>query len=188
MAADGIEKTCNRSMDKVIEFFKEELRGVRTGRASPGLVEHLKIEVASYGSTMELRELAAISAPEPALLLVKPFDPGVISDIEKGIQSSDIGITPACDGKTIRLPIPALSGERRNQLIQQVRKMAEQQKIALRNVRRDTNKTIDAAKKDSTLSEDEAADLKDSVQKAIKKHETAVDELTSAKTKEIESN
>lgn len=188
MAATAIEKTCNRSMDKVIEFFKEELRGVRTGRASPGLVEHLKIEVSSYGSTMELRELAAISAPEPALLLVKPFDPGVVSDIEKGIQSSEIGITPACDGKTIRLPIPALSGERRNQLIQQVRKMAEQQKIALRNVRRDTNKSIDIAKKDSTLSEDEAADLKDRVQKAIKRHESTVDELTSTKTKEIEAN
>jgi len=187
VAANEIERNCNRSMDKVIEFFKEELRGVRTGRASPGLVEHLRIDVASYGSTMELRELAAISAPEPALLLVKPFDPGVISDIEKGIQSSDIGISPACDGKTIRLPIPPLSGERRNQLIQQVRKMAEQQKIALRNVRRDTNKTLDAARKDGTLSEDQAATLKENIQNAIKRHEATVDELTAAKTQEIEA-
>jgi len=173
-------------MGKVIEYLKEELRGVRTGRATSGLVDHLRVEVASYGSTMELRELASVSAPDPTSLVVKPFDPSTIKDIEKAIQSSDVGITPATDGKIIRLPIPPLSGERRKQLITQVRKMGEEQKVALRNVRRDVNKAIDADKKASTITEDDADAAKAAVQKLIKRNEDEVDRLVAAKTKEIE--
>ncbi len=185
MAGD-FEKECAAAMNKAIEYFKQELRGVRTGRASPGLVEHLKIEVPSYGSTMELRELASITAPEPSLLVVKPFDPATLKDIERGISTSDIGITPQSDGKSIRLPIPALSGERRKQMVQQVKKMAEAQKIAVRNVRRDVNKEIDGREKDGLLTEDEAKAAKDRIQKATKQHEDQIDALTAAKTKEIE--
>ncbi|MCP4594633.1 MAG: ribosome recycling factor [bacterium] len=184
--AEDFENECKAGMAKAIEYLKQELRGVRTGRASPGLVEHVKIAVASYGSTMELRELASITVPEPSLLVVKPFDPTTIKDIERGIASSEIGITPQTDGKSIRLPVPALSGERRAQMVQQARKMAEAQKVAVRNVRRDTNKTIDAQKKDSTLTEDEADSAKDRVQKLTKQHEDQIDSLTAAKTKEIE--
>ncbi len=180
------EKTADQGMAKVIEYLKDELRGVRTGRATSGLVEHLKIDVASYGSTMELRELASITAPEPSALIVKPFDPTTIKDIERGIQSSDVGITPSSDGKIIRLPIPPLSGERRKQLTNQVKKMGEEQKVALRNVRRDVIKKIDADKKASTITEDEAESAKDAVQKLIKRHEDEVDKLVAAKTKEIE--
>lgn len=118
--------------------------------------------------------------------MVKPFDPGTIKDIEKAIQSSDIGITPATDGKMIRLPIPPLSGERRKQLVAQVKKMGEEQKIALRNVRRDVNKKIDADQKASTITEDEAEAQKETVQKLIKKNEDEVDRLVAAKTKEIQ--
>jgi ribosome recycling factor len=184
--ASEIEKQCRAAMAKTIDYLKQELRGVRTGRATPGLVEHLRIEVASYGSTMELRELASITAPEPSLLVVKPFDPSTVKDIERGIAASDIGITPQSDGKSIRLPVPALSGERRSQMVQQVRKMAEAQKVAIRNTRRDMNKQIDAQKKDSVITEDEADDLKDKVQKLTRDHENEIDSLTAAKTKEIE--
>jgi len=186
MANTAIEKDCTEQMRKAVEFLRQELRGVRTGRASAGLVEHLKIEVASYGSTLELRELATISVPEPSTLLIKPFDPGTLRDIDKGLQTSSFGVTPLNDGKTIRLPIPPLSGERRQQLIQQVRKMAEAQKIAVRNARRDANKAADAAEKAKSISEDEAADVKDTVQKLTKKHEDEVDALLVAKAKEIE--
>jgi len=183
---NGYENECNQSMGKVIDYLKEELRGVRTGRATSGLVDHLKVEVASYGSTMELRELASVSAPDPSSLVVKPFDPSTIKDIERAIQSSDIGITPAADGKMIRLPIPPLSGERRKKLVNQVKKMGEEQKIALRNVRRDVNKKIDTDQKASTITEDQAESAKDAVQKLIKKNEDEVDRLVAAKTKEIE--
>ncbi len=186
MPSAAIERECQAAMSKGIEFLKQELRGIRTGRAHPGLVEHIKIEVASYGSTMELRELATISVPEPSTLLVKPFDPGTLKDIEKGLQTSSLGVTPQSDGKAIRLPIPPLSGERRQQLLSQVRKMAEAQKIVVRNARRDANKAADAAEKEKTLSEDAAKDLKDRVQKVTKKYEDEIDAILAAKTKEIE--
>lgn len=186
MPLGKIEKECSSKMDKAIEFFRHELRGIRSGRAHPGLVEHIKIEVASYGSTMELRELASISVPDPSTLLVKPFDPSTLKDIEKGLQTSDLGIAPQSDGKAIRLPIPPLSGERRQLLVQQVKKMAEAQKVAVRNSRRDANKAIDAEEKAKNASEDEAKDAKDRVQKLTKKHEDAIAEIVTAKTKEIE--
>ncbi len=186
MSVADIEKQCIAQMAKAVSYLKDELRGVRTGRATPGLVEHLKIEVASYGSTMDLRELASISAPDPGTLMVKPFDPGTLKDIERGIRTSDIGITPMSDGKVIRLPVPALSGERRQQLVNQVKKMAEAQKIAVRNVRRDLNKEIDAGEKAAKFTEDEAKDAKDRIQKLTKKHEDEIDALTAAKTKEMQ--
>jgi len=185
MPASEMEKPCREGMEKCVAYLKDELRGVRTGRASPGLVEHLKVEVASYGSTMALRELATISTPDAVTVLIKPFDPSTVKDIDKAIQSSDLGISPSTDGKVIRLPIPPLSGERRTQLTTQVKKLGETQKVAIRNVRRDTNKHIDAAQKDSKLTEDEAKAAKDRIQKMTKKFEGQVDEVTAAKTKEI---
>ncbi|MHC4063058.1 MAG: ribosome recycling factor [Planctomycetota bacterium] len=185
MSAAEIEKKCASSMNKCVAYLKEELRGVRTGRASPALVDHLKVHVASYGSTMNLRDLATIGAPDPATVLIKPFDPTTLKDIEKAILTSEIGITPASDGKVIRLPIPPLSGERRDQLIHQVKKMGETQKVAIRNVRRDANKHIDVAQKDGAFSEDEAKAAKDRVQKLTKRHEDEVDSLTAAKAKEM---
>ena len=181
-----IEKTCSASMDKGVEFLRAELRGIRTGRAHAGLVEHVKIDVSSYGSTMELRELATISVPDPSTLMVKPFDPTTIKDIEKGLQSSNIGVTPASDGKNIRLPIPPLSGERRADLVKQVKEMGETQKIVVRNARRDANKHIDAEQKAKTVSEDEAKDAKDRVQKLTKQHEDEIEKTLKAKTVEIE--
>ena len=187
MPALRIEKECAGKMEKCVEFFKHELRGIRTGQAHPGLVEHIKVDVASYGSTMELRELATISVPDPGTLLVKPFDPSTLKDIEKGLRTSDFGVTPMSDGKAIRLPLPPLSGERRQQLVQQVKKMAEAQRVAIRNARRDANKLVDTAeKKEKAISEDTAKDCKDRIQKMTKKHEEEIDAILTAKTKEIE--
>lgn len=186
MSTTPIEKECSSKMTKAVEFFKQELHGIRTGRAHPGLVEHMKIEVASYGSTMELRELASISVPDPGTLLVKPFDPGTLKDIEKGLQISELGIAPQSDGKAIRLPIPPLSTERRGQLVQQVRKMGEAQKIAVRNARRDANKAVDSEQKDKKISEDEGKDAKDRIQKLTKRHEDEIESVVAAKAKEIE--
>ncbi len=186
MGTSAIERECSDKMAKAVEFLKKEFRGVRTGRANPALVEHLKIEVPAYGSTMELRELATISVPESSTLLIKAFDPGTLKDIDKGLQISSLGVTPVNDGKSIRLPIPPLSGERRQQLIGQVKKMAEAQKVAVRNARRDGNKAIDAQEKAKSISEDEAKDIKDNVQKLTKKHEDEIDKTLAAKTTEIE--
>ncbi|RJP39567.1 MAG: ribosome recycling factor [Phycisphaerales bacterium] len=187
MPLTAIEKDSKSRMEKAVEFLKSELRGVRTGRAHAGLVEHIRIEVASYGSVMELRELAGITVPDAGTLLVKPFDPGTLKDIEKGLQTSDLGISPMSDGKSIRLPIPPLSGERRQQLVQHVKKLAEAQKTAIRNIRREANKAIDAEEKAKTVSEDDAKNCKERIQKLVKHTEDEVDKLIAEKTKEIET-
>ncbi len=173
-------------MDMAIEYFKEELRGVRTGRAHSGLVDHLHVDY--YGSSTELRQLAGISTPAADLIVIKPFDPSSLKAIEKAIQSSDIGLTPHSDGKLIRLNVPTLSGERRKQLIHQVKEMAEQSKVAVRNARRDANKAIDKEEKDSgsSVSEDEARRAKDDVQKMTEQHESQINNLLADKEKEIE--
>ena len=187
MSMEEIEFECESQMEKAAEYFHQEMRGVRTGRASTGLVEHLKIEVPSYGSTMDLRELASFSIPEPSCILVKPFDPSVLRDIERGIRNSSIGISPVQEGKMLRLSLPPLSGERRQQLVAQVRKMAEGQRVAVRNARREANKQIDTEQKAGTLSEDDAKKCKDNVQELTKTYEKKIDSALEAKTKEIET-
>jgi len=177
---------CEESMDSAVSYFKTELRGVRTGRASTGLVEHLKVPVQSYGSTMDLRELAGITTPDPTMILIKPFDPSTSKDIERAIQNSDVGITPMSDGKVIRLPVPPLSGERRQQLTGHIKKLAEAQRVAIRNARRDANKQIDAEEKEGALPEDDAERVRKSIQDMTEKYEKQVDELLAAKTKEIQ--
>lgn len=186
MPVDEIEFECEELMDKAVDYLRQELRGVRTGRASPGLVEHLRVNVESYGSAMELRELASISVPEGNLLLLKPYDPSVLKDIERAILASDIGITPMSDGKVIRLPVPPLSGERRQKMLAQVRKMGEAQKVAIRNIRRDMNRKIEAEEKEKKISEDDAGKSKENIQEFTKKYEGQIDALVTAKAREIE--
>lgn len=186
MPADEIEFESEELMDKAVDYLRSELKTVRTGRASPGLVEHIRVAVESYGSTMELRELASISVPEASLLLLKPFDPSTLKEIERAIQASELGITPMSDGKVIRLPVPPLSGERRQKLLAHVRKLGENQKIAVRNIRRDANKKIDTEEKESLISEDEAEKAKENVQELTKKYEGQIDALVAAKARELE--
>ena len=177
---------CEESMDKAVDYLKGELRGVRTGRASTALVEFIKVDY--YGTPTELRQLALINVPEPTQLLIKPFDASCTKEIGKAIEASGLGLNPTVEAKQIRLNLPALSGERRAQLIGSVKQMGEQAKVTIRNARRDANKHIDQAAKDKSLhiSEDTAEDSKDDVQKLLKKHEAMVDELIGAKTKEVQ--
>lgn len=186
MPVDEIEFEAEELMEKAVAHLRDELKGVRTGRATPGLVEHIRVNVESYGSTMELRELASISVPEANLLLLKPFDPGVLKDIERAIQASDIGITPMSDGKAIRLPVPPLSGERRQKLLAQVRKLGEAQKVAVRNIRREANRKIDAEEKEKLIPEDDAKKSRENIQELTKKYESQIDALVASKSKELE--
>ncbi|GAB4187346.1 MAG: ribosome recycling factor [Phycisphaeraceae bacterium] len=186
MDIDEILLHCEESMEKAVEYLKNELRGVRTGRASTALVEYIKVDY--YGTPTELRQLAVINVPEPTQILIKPFDASSTKEIAKAIQESGLGLTPTVEAKQIRLNLPPLSGERRNQLISSVKQMGEQAKVAIRNARRDANKHIDQALKDKTLhlSEDDAESAKEDVQDLLKKYEAKVDELVTAKTKEIQ--
>ena len=184
MAIDDILLEVEEKMEAVVDYFRKELRGIRTGRASAGLVDHIKVDY--YGSPTDLRQLATISTPEASLILIKPFDPGSLKDIERAIQASDLGITPNADGKVIRLSVPTLSTERRQHLAGQVKKMAEAERVSIRNARRDGNKEIDKQQKASELTEDDAHKAKDDVQELTKKYEEKVTEILDAKIKEIE--
>lgn len=183
MPSDDILLESEDKMQKAVEHLKAQFRTVRTGRASAGLVEHLRIDY--YGSPTELRQLATITVPDPLMLAIKPYDPGSIGDISKGLQASDLGITPQVDGKVIRLAIPALSEERRKQLVHQVKEMAEEAKVALRNVRRDAIKQVDAEEKGKVLSEDDARKAREDATKLVHDHETQIDDVLRHKTAEI---
>jgi ribosome recycling factor len=186
MDIDEILLTAEEQMEKAVNYLKNELRGVRTGRASTGLVEFVKVDV--YGSPTDLRSVALITVPEPTQILVKPFDPSTLQAIVKGLQAAGLGLNPVAEGKQIRLNLPALSGENRQKLIGSVKAMGEQAKIAIRNTRRDANKSIDTAAKDKSLalSEDVIEDAKNDIQELVKKYEQQADDLLAAKTKEIQ--
>jgi len=185
MSLDDVLLETEDQMEKSADFFKQELRGVRTGHATTGLVEHLKVEVESYGSTMSLRELANIGVAEGNVIVVKPFDPSTLKDIERAIEKSEIGINPQNDGKLIRLPVPPLSTERRNHLVGQVKQMAEQQKVAVRNSRREANKALGAAEKAKELTEDDVKDGEKQVQELTDQYCKQIDVMLEAKTKDI---
>ena len=186
MDLDTILLEAEESMEKAIAYLNNELKGIRTGRASTSLVEFVKVE--AYGAESDLRGLAVISVPEATQILIKPFDPSTTKDIVKGIEKAGLGLNPQVEGKQIRLNIPPLSGERRSQLISSVRHMGEQAKVTLRNARRDANKHIDAAAKDKSLSlsEDDVDTAKQEVQELLKTHETKVDAAVEQKTKEVQ--
>jgi ribosome recycling factor len=184
MPTDDILLETEEKMESALDYFQRELRGVRTGRASAGLVDHIKVDY--YGSPTDLRQLAAVATPEANLIVVKPFDPGTLKDVERAIQSSDLGITPMTDGKVIRLSVPPLSGERRQQLVTQVKKMAEAARVAIRNARRDGNKAADKEQKSSQLTEDEAKACKDDIQDLTRSCEQKVGQILEAKVREIQ--
>jgi ribosome recycling factor len=181
--SDDILLDVEERMDKAVRHLEEELRKIRSGRATPGLVENIRVEY--YGAPTPLNQLATISIPEPRLIVIKPFDKSCLGDIEKSVLKSDIGLTPNNDGKLIRLTVPPLSEERRKQLVQQVKKMAEAQRVAVRNVRRDVNKEVEGHQKKSHFTEDERDKLLDQIQESTKEHEKKIDDLVDRKSKEI---
>ena len=186
MDLDEALLTAEDGMEKAVEYLKTELRGVRTGRASPALVEYIKVDY--YDSPTDLRQLAVISVPEPTQLLIKPFDATTMPLIVKAIQNSGLGLNPSAEGKQVRLMLPPLSGERRKELTGTIKQMGEQAKVVVRNARRDGNKHVDQSAKDKTLhlSEDDAEQAKQEVQDLVKKYEKQIDELLEAKSKEIQ--
>jgi len=183
MPIDDILLEAEMSMEKAVEHLQQELRGIRTGRASPALVEHLKVDY--YGTMTDLRSIASISIPEATQILIKPFSPGDIKAIDKAINDSKIGLSPHSDGKQIRLMIPPLSQERRQQLAGQCKALAEQSKITIRGARRDANKLIETEEKEGEITEDEATKGKEQVQELTKTYETKLDELIERKKQEI---
>ncbi|MCA8972529.1 MAG: ribosome recycling factor [Planctomycetes bacterium] len=185
MVEDGgkqILKDVEDRMVKAVAHLKDELRGIRTGRAVPALVDNVRVDY--YGSPTPLNQLAQISAPEARQLLVKPFDTKALADIERAVLKADLGMTPNSDGKVLRLNLPVLSEEQRKKLAHRVKDIGETARVSLRNVRRDGNKHVETAKKDG-LSEDQAADLADRVQEFLKKHEAEIDAILKSKTEEI---
>src|SRR3954465_2752317 len=139
-------------MEKALAKLRQDLTGIRTGRASPGMVDSLRVE--AYGSPVPIKQIASVSAPEPQQLVIRPFDPSIIKDIERGIINSDLGLAPNSDGKVIRLNIPPLSGDVRKKMVARTKELSEEAKIAIRNVRRDGNKHAETEEKAKSLSED----------------------------------
>ena len=172
-----------RRMDKSIEATHHEFNSIRTGRASPALLDRINIDY--YGTPTPLKSLASISAPEARLLVVQPFDPGAIKNIERAIQESDLGLTPSNDGKLVRLPIPALTEERRKDLVKVVRRVAEDGKVAIRNVRRDVMQHLKELVVNGDVGDDEERRAEQQVQKITDEHTKSIDDLLKVKEAEI---
>jgi len=183
MPIDDIMMDCEMQMEKAIEHVQHELKGIRTGRASPALVEHLQVDY--FGSPTALKSIAAIQVPEATQLLIKPFSPGDIKAIEKAISDSKIGLTPHSDGRSIRLTLPPLSQERRLQLVGQCKGFTEHAKISIRNARRDANKLVESEEKGKLMNEDDAEKAKEKIQELTKTYEGKIDSLIEAKQKEV---
>ncbi len=182
---DTILLEAEDQMSKGLDYLKTELRGIRTGRATTGLVEYIKVDY--YGSMTDLKSLAAISIPEATQIFIKPFDAGSVNAIKTAIEGSDLSLNPMVEDKAIRINVPALSQDRRKQLVSQAKKHGEEQKIVVRNARRDANKAADSlAKQDGKhYSEDEIKTLKDEIQELVKKYETQIEEAIDHKSKEV---
>ncbi len=173
------------SMEEAVERMSEDFGGVRTGKASPSLVDNMDIYVASYGSSMKLKSLAVVSTPDARSILIQPFDPGTLNDIKKAIADSRLNITPIIDARSVRLPIPELSGERRKELVKYVKSLAEETRVRVRGVRKSGMDGIKKLKADNVLTEDGVRTAEDKVQKLTDKYIKKIEELVVAKEKEI---
>jgi ribosome recycling factor len=173
----------NSRMDTGVEHVRHELAGVRTGRASVGLLDSVHVE--AYGSKMPLNQLAGLSIPEPSLIVAQPYDPSTLAAIEKAIRASDLGLNPSSDGKVVRIPIPALTDERRKELSRHVHKLAEEGRNVLRQVRRDANDRLKKLLKDHSISEDDERRGLDEVQKITDIHIKLVDEVQKKKDQDL---
>jgi ribosome recycling factor len=183
MNADEILMQAEERMDGAVQHLAGELSGLRSGRASPALVD--KLPVSAYGTTTPLSGLAQIGCPEPRQILIKPYDPSILKEIERAIQASDLGLNPSSDGKVLRLNLPPLSEERRKQLAKVVRDNGEKANVAVRNIRRDANKEADAAQGDRDVTLDECDRLKRDIQDLTKKYEAKVKDIVERKSADL---
>ncbi len=178
-----IVKTAEERMKKSIETLKGELMAIRTGKATPALLDPVRVE--AYGSLLPLAQVASVTVPQPRLLVIQPWDKKMVSPIVKGIQKADLGLNPSEDGDLIRVPIPSLTEERRHELVKRVKKTCEDAKVGIRNIRRDSNEDLKKQEKDHALSEDESHRVQAEIQKVTDRFVGLVDEVLGKKEKEI---
>lgn len=176
-------KSAREQMDAAVEALRREFTSVRTGKASPALLDTVRVE--AYGSTVPLNQVATVSAPEPRMLMVQPWDRGMLGPVEKAIQTSDLGLNPSNDGKLIRVPIPPLTEERRREYVKLLHKMAEEGRVSIRHARKEANDQIKRRQKDHEISEDDARREQDEVQKLTDRYIQQVEELLRHKEAEV---
>ncbi|MCP4569234.1 MAG: ribosome recycling factor [FCB group bacterium] len=182
---DEIHGDAERRMQKSVEAVTDELKGIRSGKANPALLENIKID--AYGQKQPLNQLASISVPDPMSLVVQPWDKSILGDVVKAIQTAELGFNPLVEGNFIRVPVPPLSEERRLELVKLCKKIAEDGKVAVRNIRRDANEKLKKAEKDKEISEDDQHKGADQVQKSTDKFIRDIDTISAAKEKDLMS-
>jgi ribosome recycling factor len=180
---ESIYQETTQNMEKSIDSLKNEFKKIRTGRASLSILDGIRVEY--YGTTTPLNQMASLSIPESRLISIQPWDVSIIKDIEKAILKSDLGLTPSNDGKLIRISIPPLTEDRRKELVKVIQKKSEEHRVAVRNIRRDSNELLKGLKKDGEISEDDAFRAQDQVQKITDKHIKLIDDVCKEKEKEI---
>ncbi len=183
MSVDDILLDAEDRMEKAIDVLKKNLSGIRTGRANPGLVDTLRVDV--YGSPTPIKQVASVGAPEPTQIVIRPYDQNTIKEIEKAIVASDLGFNPQSDGRVVRINIPPLSTDMRKKMVARIKELTEEAKISIRNIRRDANKAADQAAKDKGISEDQRDDIKDQVQDLTKKFEDQASELAKKRESDV---
>ena len=186
MTIDAILMDAEERMEKAISVLKNDLGGIRTGRANPGLVDSVRVE--AYGSLTPLKHLAVVGAPEPTQIVIRPHDLNTIKEIEKAIVASDLGFNPQSDGRVIRINIPPLSADVRRKMVTRIKELSEDAKVSMRNVRRDANKAVEQAEKDKEISEDQRDDAKEQVQELLKKFEAQVVDLAKQRETDVNSD
>jgi len=183
MTADEILLDVEERMERAVDVLKRALAGIRTGRANPGLVDSLRVEV--YGAPTPIKQLASVGAPEPNQIVIRPFDPTTLKDIEKAIQASGLGFNPLNDGKLLRLLVPPLSTDMRRKLVARIKELSEEARVAIRNVRRDGNKAAEQGEKEKELTEDDVERVEKDIQELTKTYEGKVNELARNKESEV---
>lgn len=183
MNSQQILKDTEARMEKALDVFRNDLKGLRTGRASPQMLDSLRVD--NYGTQSPIRDVASVTCPDAASIVIKPYVADSLKEIEKAIRASDLGLAPNNDGKVIRLSIPPMSGDQRKKIVKQIEKSAEAAKVACRNIRRDGNKHFEDAEKAKTMTEDERDKGKTKVQDLLKKYEGTIDTLSKTKEKEV---
>lgn len=183
MTGEEILFDSEERMEKAIEILKKSLSGIRTGRANPGLVDSVRVDV--YGSPTPLKQIASVGAPEPTQIVIRPYDAGTIKEIEKAIVSSDLGFNPQSDGRVVRINIPPLSTDVRKKMGARIKDLSEEAKVAIRNIRRDGNKAAEQAEKDKNVSEDQRDDIKDSIQTLTNQFEERASQMAKNRQTEV---
>ena len=181
--SDDVLSDAKERMNKAIDILKKSLSGIRTGRANPGLVDSLRVDV--YGSPQPIKQIASVGAPEPTQIVIRPYDTSTIKDIEKAIVGSDLGLNPQSDGRVVRINIPPLSTDVRKKMVTRIKELTEEAKVSIRNIRRDGNKAAEQGEKDKEITEDQRDDIKDEIQKLTKEYEDSVNSISKEREKEV---